>query len=708
MTPIIKNNKEHLILIVDDDKALRQVLSMTLSREGFQVATAADGAEAVEKFEELNPDAILLDVIMPKVDGYTACGNIRNLPGGEIIPIIMITGQDDYDSINRAFDVGATDFVVKPLNPLLLSYRLRYVIRASRAIDDLTINKMKLSVAQGMAHLSDWEFDVKNNIIEWNGNICQIFGKKINSFCGNLEAFYAIVHRDDTAKVKLEIGTALANKKDFHFQHRIICQDGTQKIIQQEGQILSDNQGTPLRILFTSQDITKKKKIEDEVRFLAFYDRLTQLPNRLLFKEHLAKALINAKRDQSFLAVINIDIDNFRIINNTFGRDTGDELLKVIAERLKLALRENDTSARINDYDLTARFGADEFGVILEGLAEQADAGIVARRIISAIADMMVVGEHEIFLHSRIGVSVFPDDGDSVELLMKNSEAALSCAKDLEKDTYQFFTDELNSQAFARFVMETSLRKAIERDEFVLLFQPQVDLECGLVKGVEALIRWQHPDMGIVSPMEFIPIAEDSGLIIPIGEWVVKTACKKCKEWADKNYAVRMSINLSAVQFQADNLISMIEKAINDSGADRSLLEFEITESMLMDDVEKSISQMEKIKKLGVRLSIDDFGTGYSSLNYLKKFPVDALKVDRSFVSDITTSEEDAMIVKAIVTLAKNLNMEVIAEGIELKEHLSFLNGLGCDFAQGYLISRPVPDEEIVKFFGVWSVDDIA
>lgn len=704
----IKNNtNEQLVLIVDDDRALRQVLGLSLSKAGFNVEEAGDGDEAVLKFEELQPDAILLDVIMPKVDGFDACTIIRGLPGGELLPIIMMTGQDDYDSINRAFDVGATDFVVKPLNPLLLSYRLQYVIRSTRAISDLSLNKMKLAAAQCMAHLFDWEFDVKRDFIEWNKNICQIFGKKTPGFTGSLSSFYDIVYDDDLHWVKREIAEALKSKEDLHFEHRVVSFDGTLKLIEQQGKILCDNKGTPLRILFTSKDITKERKIEDKVKFLAFYDRLTALPNRLLFKEHLSKALFNAKRDQTFLAVLNIDIDNFRRINNTFGREVGDQLLKVVADRLKRALRENDTSARIKDYDLTARFGADEFGVILEGLTMQADAGIVARRIIETLSEVMFVEENEIFLHSRIGVSVYPEDGDSIELLMKNSEAALSCSKDLEKDSFQFFTADLNSQAFARFVMETSLRKAVDNDEFILLFQPQVDLQTGKVKAVEALIRWQHPDLGIVSPMEFISIAEDTGLIVPIGEWVMRTACKKCKEWADKGFAIRMSVNLSAIQFRDTDIIDQIKRAMGDAQVDPDLIEFEITESMLMDNVEASIKRMEKIKELGVRLSIDDFGTGYSSLNYLKRFPVDALKVDRSFVSDITTSEDDAMIVRAIVTLAQNLNLEVIAEGIEIKEHLSFLNELGCDLAQGYLISRPIPEEEVLCFFGKWSVAEL-
>jgi diguanylate cyclase (GGDEF)-like protein/PAS domain S-box-containing protein len=630
------------------------------------------------------------------------------MPGGRSVPIIMITGQDDYDSINAAFQAGATDFAAKPLNPLLLCYRIRYITRANKAFDDLGISELKLAAAQELAGLSTWELDLASNSIEWNVNVCNTFGVAEEAYSGDIKFFYDIVHKDDLETVKDKIDKSIHDNQDINFEHRIIDKDKGVKIILHEGKISLDSRGKPARIVFISQDVTEKKKKEDEVRFLAFYDRLTELPNRLLYKEHLSKALADAKRAKSLLAVLFVDIDNFRMINDTFGRKTGDSLLKIIADRLRVCVRQNDTTAKMDDFDLTARFGADEFGVILENLNDLSDAAIVSRRIIDAVNNMIRIDDNDIFLHCRIGVSVYPDDGDTVDDLLRNADSALSRVKELEKDSYQFYTADLNSRAFARFALETRLRKAIEYEEFHLLYQPQVNLESRKVTGVEALIRWHHPDMGVVSPMDFIPIAEETGLIIPIGRWVLREAFAQCKKWVDKGHNIKVAVNLSALQFRDPKLQTIIQTSLADADVNPDLIEFEITESMLMEDVEGGIERMKMIKELGVHLSIDDFGTGYSSLNYLKRFPVDALKVDRSFVSDITVSEDDAMIVTAIVTLAKNLNLEVVAEGIELKEHLSFLNKLGCDHAQGYLISRPVPADKVEHFFNDWTTDDIS
>ncbi|MDP2107142.1 MAG: bifunctional diguanylate cyclase/phosphodiesterase, partial [Desulfobulbaceae bacterium] len=408
-----------------------------------------------------------------------------------------------------------------------------------------------------------------------------------------------------------------------------------------------------------------------------------------------------------FLAVLYIDIDNFRNINNTFGREIGDRILKEVSSRLRECLRRSDTAGNVADNEVTARFGADEFGIILEGLKDMADAAIVARRIIDILTKVILVGDNEIFLNSRVGVSVFPNDGESVDDLMKSADSALSCAKELERNSYQFYTAELNTKAFARFALETSLRRAVERQEFVLLYQPQVSLASGRVTGVEALIRWIHPDLGMVSPLEFIPLAEETGLIVPIGAWVLRTACAQCQAWFEAGMEIRVAINLSAGQFKDETLIDDIRRVLSETKVKPELIELEITESMLMDNVDGSIDRLDKISQFGCRLSIDDFGTGYSSLNYLKRFPVDVLKVDRSFVSDLTDSEDDAMIVKAIVTLAHNLDLEVVAEGVETRDHLSYLSYLGCDLIQGYLVSRPVTSKQVEAFFGDWTISNL-
>ncbi|MBA3013636.1 MAG: EAL domain-containing protein [Desulfobulbaceae bacterium] len=707
LSAILTEDQSYLVQIVDDDKILRQILSMGMSKAGFFTAESKNGLDAVADFQNLMPDAILLDVIMPDLDGFEVCSRIRRLPGGERVPIIMITGQDDYQSINQAFESGATDFVVKPINPLLLSYRIRYIIRANQAICDLDVRELMLASARELAHLTNWEWRVTDDSVSWGEAMCRMVGIPPGSAPRSYEEFLDLVTIEDRKAVSDAIAYALERNSNISFEHRLITADGIELTFRQDGVVMRGTDGAPTQILFTCQDITQTKIAEQKIKFLAYYDRLTGLPNRFLFKEHLAKALTNCRRNGLFLAVLYIDIDNFRNINNTFGREIGDRILKEVSSRLRECLRRSDTAGNVADNEVTARFGADEFGIILEGLKDMADAAIVARRIIDILTKVILVGDNEIFLNSRVGVSVFPNDGESVDDLMKSADSALSCAKELERNSYQFYTAELNTKAFARFALETSLRRAVERQEFVLLYQPQVSLASGRVTGVEALIRWIHPDLGMVSPLEFIPLAEETGLIVPIGAWVLRTACAQCQAWFEAGMEIRVAINLSAGQFKDETLIDDIRRVLSETKVKPELIELEITESMLMDNVDGSIDRLDKISQFGCRLSIDDFGTGYSSLNYLKRFPVDVLKVDRSFVSDLTDSEDDAMIVKAIVTLAHNLDLEVVAEGVETRDHLSYLSYLGCDLIQGYLVSRPVTSKQVEAFFGDWTISNL-
>ncbi len=702
-----ENKKKYLVLIVDDDKGVRKALSFGLNTVGgFSIIEAKNGEAGLNSFINYHPDVVLLDVVMPGMDGFETCQAIRESPAGELVPIIMVTGQDDYESINQAFGAGATDFVVKPVNFLLLSYRIKYILRASRTFTDLRMSQIKLKSAREIAEFVNWEWDLHNDQLFWGPDICKMFGFLPTDAPTSFDEFMALIPPGEQKKVRKSVEQGIVKKNNFIIEHSIKKANGVEFVVRQEGYVLLDAD-LPSRIIFTCQDITNERITEEKIKFLAYYDRLTGLPNRILFTEHLEKAIVKAKRDGKSLAVIYIDIDNFRIINDRFGRDSGDELLQIIAKKIKGCLRSSDVAGNISGHEITARFGADEFGVVAEALRETSDAAIVARRIIEILTQVIEYKDHEIFLSCRIGISVFPDDGNTVYELSKSADSALSCAKELDKNSYQFYTAELNSKAFARFALETSLRKAVDRNELFLLYQPQVEISSGMVIGVEALIRWQHPELGIVSPMEFISIAEETGLIIPIGEWVMVEACRQCKEWEEAGYGVTVAINLSAGQFKDVSFMSVVRKILKATAVNPALIQFEITESMLMDDVEGSISLLDQLRGFGSRLSIDDFGTGYSSLNYLKRFPVHELKIDRSFVTDLVASADDALIVKAIVSLAHNLNLQVVAEGVEEKEHLSYLHDLDCDIIQGYLVSRPVSVEEVVRFFVDWNITEL-
>ncbi|HPP74600.1 MAG TPA: EAL domain-containing protein [Armatimonadota bacterium] len=440
------------------------------------------------------------------------------------------------------------------------------------------------------------------------------------------------------------------------------------------------------RYIAIKRNITEKKIYEQKLDHLAHHDVLTGLPNRLLFSDRLSKSLAQARRDDRLLAVMFLDLDRFKMINDTLGHNIGDKLLKQVAERLTGTLREVDTIARM---------GGDEFTLVIEGISRAQDAAIVAQRALDVFCQPFMVDGRELFVTASIGISMYPNDGADVETLVRNADTSMYRAKEQGRNTYHLFTESLNATVFERMVMEHSLRKALERDEFIVHYQPRVDIRSGSILGAEALVRWQHPEMGLVMPGQFIPLAEETGLIVPISEWVLDAACSQSKIWQDKNSPILdIAVNISARQFQKGDLVSAVKKALDRTELDPTCLHLELTESILMHNTDAAIDILNKLKDMGVKISIDDFGTGYSSLSYLKKFPVDAVKIDRSFIKDITTNPDDAAIAGAVIAMAHSLKLKVIAEGVETLEQLEFLKSINCDEMQGYFISRPVPAEE--------------
>jgi len=440
------------------------------------------------------------------------------------------------------------------------------------------------------------------------------------------------------------------------------------------------------RFSFAAVDVTERKQAEQDIQQLAYFDSLTGLPNRTLLNDRLNQILVQSKREQKQVGIIFLDIDSFKWINDTLGHAGGDKLLQAVAERLKMRLRASDTFARL---------GGDEFVIVLSAVHHEQDVSHATQDIMNALSLPFELGGQEIFITASIGIAIAPLDGVDVDSLLKNADTAMYAAKDAGKNNYKFFSKEMNLRAVERMTVETSLRRALEREEFSLKYQPQIDTKNGCIIVMEALLRWNQSEMGFVSPAKFIPVAEETGLIVSIGEWVLRTACRQAKDWIDAGFPfIRMAVNISGVQFKQGNLAGLVEQILEETGLAPANLELELTESVLMENAASAVNMLRELKSLGVHLAIDDFGTGYSSLTYLKNFPIDRLKIDQLFIRDITTNPDDASLSEAIIALAHTLKMDVIAEGVETREQMNYLKSLNCHEMQGFYFSRPASKEK--------------
>ena len=692
-----------LVLVVDDDPAQRLLLDATLSQAGMRVNQAKNGAEAIDSFKQSNPDIILMDIKMPVMDGLQACQQIRQLTNGKDVPIVLITGLDDHASIQQAFDADATDFITKPVNWPILTHRVRYLLKARENFYALRESQTRLSDAQRIASLGNWDWDVVNQKMEWSDQVFKVFGLDKKTFEVTKETFFNLVHPDDKQSVIQAIEKSLTQLKPYNVDHRIILPDGSERTIHEQAEVVLSSQGQAVRLQGTVQDITQRKKAEHQIQRLAYYDTLTGLPNRAHFKEHAKRALGKAKTEGHKVALIFIDLDAFKRVNDTLGHDTGDELLKGIAKNLRNHLRVTDSVSKTDLVNATclSRLGGDEFTLLLDGFNSANEVAGVARRLLDQLGQPVYINDQEFFISGSMGIANYPEDGEDVDTLLKHADIAMYQAKKRGQNDFQFYSRQLNNHTRERLGLESKLRKALERDELVLHYQPQVSAISGEVMGLEALIRWQDPEKGLVPPGQFIPVAEESGLIKPIGEWVLQTACKQARIWQQKGLKpIRMSVNLSSHQFHQKNFIQQVRNILDSSGLAAQYLELEMTESVIMQQLDKTITDLNRLKEIGITLSIDDFGTGYSSMSYLKRFPLDTLKIDRSFVTDIPGDVSGAAITRAIITLAKSLGLTTIAEGVEKQDQLSFLRENGCDFIQGYYFSRPLPVKEVEVFFG--------
>jgi|LNFM01.1.fsa_nt_gb diguanylate cyclase (GGDEF)-like protein len=685
-----------VVLVVDDDMAARLMTRIALEEGGFDVLEAEDGIPALDIFRSQKIDVVLLDVMMVELDGFATCAAIRQMPHGQHTPIMMMTGLDDTASINSAYDAGATDFVTKPINYGVLTHRVRYMLRSARNADELRRSESRLEKAQAMAKLGHFNWAIDTGEFECSSEIERLTGVASGTTISTIAPLLACVHPDDRGAVDTQFGNAIAGGESLQLGCRVLLAQGGTAHVHLEATCSTVPETGARVVSGVAQDVTERRRLEGLAHKLAYFDTVTGLPNRTTLRKDLGQALARAVGSDSVVAVFSLDLDNFKRINDTLGRDNGDSLLKTVAERLQACLRRRDgafgVKANVRAGDFVARTGGDEFYVVLTQFRSAEESAVVARRMLEAIAQPVNLGGEDLVLSATAGISVYPVDGTTADQLIDRADAAKNHAKAEGRGRYQFYTSAINARAFERLSMENNLRKALQQEQFELYYQPKVDIRTGRFTGAEALVRWRHPDLGLVSPANFIPIAEETGLIVPLGEWIISAACRDIAAWRSQGLPdVRVAVNISPVQFAAAELPLLLSKALLAAKLPVEVLEVELTESLLMTDTEQSIAVLAELRALGIDVWIDDFGTGYSSLSYLRRFPIAGVKVDQTFVREMDTNANDAAIVAAVIALARSLNLAVVAEGVESELHLRALANLQCDYAQGYFYSPPLP-----------------
>jgi diguanylate cyclase (GGDEF)-like protein/PAS domain S-box-containing protein len=680
-------------LVVEDSEDDAQLLMRQLRRSGYEpVATRVETAEEMRRLlDEQTWDLVIADYSLPRFNALRALAVLHEK--GLDIPFIILSGTIGEETAVEAMRAGAHDYIMKGsaarLVPAIERELREAGERATRRKAEQALHENERRFRSLIEHSSDivTVVDAHGTILYEGPSVERLLGHKAGDLMGTKIQQY--LHPDDVAGV-VEALTHPAEygiqSVEFRFRER----SGGWRILEATVNYLVDNPDVG-GIVFNCRDITARKQDEATIRHLAYFDALTSLPNRMLFNDRLAQALAHSRRRGSRgLAIMFLDLDRFKNINDTLGHGAGDELLRAAADRISGAIRQEDTVARL---------GGDEFLFLLPGVDDVEDAARIAQKILEVFNLPFRIHDHELHATASIGISMFPLDGTDAETLIRNADTALYRAKEQGGSRYQLYAPAMNAIAFKRLVLENSLRRALERDELTMHYQPLVSVETGRPIGVEALIRWKHPELGLISPGEFIPLAEETGLIVPLTRWALRSACMQMKAWRDAGIDLQtVSVNVSGCRFNECNLPGMIAEVLESAKLDGRHLGIELTESVMMDNAEATINTIHDLKKTGIRISIDDFGTGYSSLSYLKRLPIDTLKIDQSFVRNISTDSDDAAIAMLIIGMAHSLEMSVVAEGVETQEQRSFLESNSCDVLQGYLISRPLPAAELTPF----------
>ena len=696
---------QNILLIQDDPsdaKAVREAL-INSSDGPFQVEWVRRCSEGLERLaregkqERQRTDgiaAVLVDLFLPDSHGIETFDRLfRAAPQ---IPILVLSASQDEDIAKLAVEHGAQDYLLKArLDSYLLPKALRSMIERAANAEALFEEKERAEVTLNSIGDAVMSTDVWGDVTYLNVVAESMTGWSWKEAEGHpFEEVFRIIDATTREAVQNPMALAIRENKTVGLTPNclLIRRDGVEAAIEDSVAPIHDRRGQVTGAVMVFHDVSAVRALSLRMSYLAQHDSLTDLPNRILLNDRLTQAMAVAHRHGQQLAVLFLDIDRFKHINDSLGHDIGDRLLQSVAQRLLACVRSSD---------IVSRQGGDEFVILLSKVRHTQDAAVSADKILLALSTPHRIDQHDLHLTVSIGIATYPDDGTEVETLMKNADFAMYHAKDSGRNNYQFFNPDMNVRAVERQSVEDGLRHAIKRQEFVLHYQPKMHLETGAIIGVEALIRWRHPQRGLVHPAQFIPIAEECGFIVPIGRWVLREGCRQARAWQDAGLPpVRIAINISAVELRAKDFVAGVRAILTETGLEPRYLELELTETFLMQDSKSTAAVLHALKNVGVTLALDDFGTGYSSLSYLKRFPIDTLKIDRSFVRDLTTDADDASIVSAVISMGKSLHMRVVAEGVETREQLAFLQEQGCPEGQGYYFSKPVVAGELTQLLG--------
>jgi diguanylate cyclase (GGDEF)-like protein/PAS domain S-box-containing protein len=671
------------LLVVDDEELNRDMLSQRLELNGYTVTAVESGRQALAFLARHAFDVVLLDVMMPDLNGLDVLRMLRRTHSSAELPIIMVTARDQSEDVVEAFGLGANDYVTKPIDLPVVLARIATQVSHKRAHAALRESEARYALAARGTNNGLWDWDLRTDEVFFSPRWKAMLGYEEEALGTSPDEWLRRVHPDDILRVQ----TALDAHRQgctphFESEHRLLHKDQTYRWMLARGLAVRDLDGQGQRMAGSLTDITEGKVV----------DALTGLPNRILLMDRLERALERSRRYPDYqFAVLFLDLDRFKMVNDSLGHLIGDQLLTAFARRLLGCVHACGTIARWSVEPTIARLGGDEFTILLEGIEEPSNAILVGERIQKELTTPFNLSGHEVFTTASIGITVGGPEYERPEDLLRDADTAMYGAKATGKARHEVFDSKMRARAVARLELETELRWALERREFRLYYQPIVTLETEQLVGFEALLRWQHPQRGLLLPDEFIAVAEENGLIVPIGWWVLDEACRQMADWKTRfpdAQPLTVCINLSSKQFSQPTLVDQVERRLRETGIDASCLKMEITESAIMSNPDFAVELLTRLRTMGVQIGIDDFGTGYSSLSYLRHFPIDTLKIDRSFVQRIQADTKDWEIIQTIVRLAHNLAMDVVAEGVETHDQRHQLQTLGCEHGQGFYFSH--------------------